>query len=203
MDKSIFETLHAVAEYYDAHQVGNVGAMGFRRSTKLANLLPCLERLLTMGVIVPKKTRFLDMGCADGRVNVFLSFLLGRSVGIELDDWILDDYQPLRRGLEKKLKEQGLLIPPENIHLFLGNTMDGDVHETIERNTGIPFDSFDLFYTYLIMQDEFAALITQKARKGAVFAVYGLERIQPDFPGLRLLTRGRAMNGVLALYEKE
>jgi hypothetical protein len=203
MDKKTLDTIHAVAEHYDRRQVGDVGAMGFRRSTELANLLSCLDQLLSMGIIVPGKTRFLDMGCADGRVNIFLSFLVYQSVGIELDDWILDDYGPLRKELEEKLAKQELLLPPDNIHLFLGDTMDEEVHKRIEKAIGTSFEAFDFFYTYLIMQEEFAELIVQKARKGAVFAVYGLERIQPVYPGLRLLTPGKAMNGVMAIYEKE
>ena len=194
--------LEAVARFYDERQVGDVGAMGFRRSTELGNLMPCLDRLLYKGMIVPGETRFLDMGCADGRVNVFLSYLVQQSVGIELDDWILDDAAPLRNDLERMLSQQRLPLPPGNVHLFVGDTTDERLHQRVQKETGIPFEAFDLYYTYLTMQEEFAGLIARKAKKGAIFAVYGLERIQPRFPGLRLRTPDRALNGVLALYEK-
>jgi len=202
LDEQLRRALRRVAEYYDGRQVGNVGAMGFRRSTELAKLIPCLDPLLEQGILVPGRTRFLDMGCADGRVNVFLSYLVQQSVGIELDDWILDDQEPLREGLEKELRACGMPALPGNLHFYLGDTMEETLHERIEEETGLALDDFDFFYTYLTMQEEFAGLIARKARQGAVFAVYGLERIQPRFPGLRLLTPGRSLNGVLALYEK-
>ena len=196
------KALEAVARFYDGRQVGDVGAMGFRRSTELANLLPCLDRLLSEGMLVPGKTRFLDMGCADGRVNVFLSYLVRQSAGIELDDWILDDAAPLRNDLERALAREGLPLPPGNVHLFVGDSTDERLHKSVQKETGTPFEAFDLYYTYLTMQEEFAELIARKAGKGAIFAVYGLERIQPRFSGLCLRTPGRALNGVLALYEK-
>jgi len=196
-------TLEAVARFCDGRQVGDVGSLGFRRSSELGKLLPCLEPLVSDRILVPGETRFLDMGCADGRVNVFLSWLVRRSVGVELDDWILDDHAELKRGLEIELSRRRLPPVPGNIQLFEGDSTDDALHERIENATGLAFEAFDLFYTYLTMQEEFAALIARKARPGSVFAVYGLERIQPRFPGLELLTPGRALNGVLALYRKQ
>ena len=61
----------------------------------------------------------------------------------------------------------------------------------------------DLFYTYLTMQEEFAALVARKAKPGALFMVYGLDRILPRYSGLRLLTPDWALEGILALYRKE
>jgi len=203
IDPRIMTLLDRVARFCDGRQVGDVGAFGFRRSTELGRVLPCLEHLLSKGVLVPGKTRFLDMGCADGRVNLFFSPLVGRSVGIELDDWILDEYSDLKAALETHLSRQGLHLPSNHVHLFLGDSMKEAIHDRIEEETGIAFEAFDLFYTYLTMQEEFASLIAKKARRGSVFAVYGLSNILPRFPGLRLLTPGRALNGVLALYEKE
>jgi len=50
------------------------------------------------------------------------------------------------------------------------------------------------------MQEEFAELISQKARSGAVFMVYGLEKssLGCRFPSHDL----NPMEGILALYEK-
>lgn len=196
------ETLEVVARFCDDRQVGDVGSLGFRRSTELGKLLPCLETLVSGRILVPGETRFLDMGCADGRVNLFLSWLVRRSVGVEMDDWILDDHAELRRGLEGELSRRGLHPVPGNVRLFEGDSTDDGLHDRIEQATGLAFGEFDLFYTYLSMQEEFAALIARKGKPGSVFAVYGLERIQPRFPGLELLTPGRALNGVLALYRK-
>jgi len=195
-------TLKAVARFCDERQVGDVGSLGFRRSTELGKLLPCLDSLVSDRILVPGETRFLDMGCADGRVNLLLSWLVCRSVGVELDDWILDDHVGLKRDLEVELSRRGLPPVPGNIQLFEGDTTDDALHERIEDATGLAFEEFDLFYTYLTMQGEFADLIARKARSGSVFAVYGLERIQPRFPGLELITPGRALNGILALYRK-
>jgi hypothetical protein len=80
--------------------------------------------------------------------------------------------------------------------------VDQAIHDRIDRETGIRFDQFDLFYTYLTMQEEFAELIARKAKPGAVFMVYGLEKIIPRFTGLRLLTPDKPLEGIVALYQK-
>lgn len=144
----------------------------------------------------------MDLGCADGRVNVLLSYFTKLSIGIELNEWILEEYEPLRRGFEAVLSEQDLPLPPPNVHLFLGDSTDETLHETIRGKTGTGFGDVDLFYTYLTMQEEFAALIARKARPGALFMVYGLDRVLPRFEGLRLLTPDRSLEGILALYRK-
>lgn len=108
-------TLAKVAEFYDCKKVGDVGALGFRRSTDLMSLLSCLPTLLDAGLIVPRESRFLDLGCADGRVNVLFSYLVKSSIGVELDEWTLDEYAPLRKELERWLRRAELLRPPENI----------------------------------------------------------------------------------------
>jgi hypothetical protein len=93
-----------------------------------------------------------------------------------------------------------LPLPHDNIFLFHGDTTDPALQETISREAGIGFDAFDVFYTYLTMQEEFGELIARKARKGALFMVYGLESILPRINGLRLLTP--PLEGILALYQK-
>jgi len=67
---------------------------------------------------------------------------------------------------------------------------------------GSVFDQFDLFYTYLTMQEEFAQLIARKARSGAIFMVYGLEKILPRLTGFHLLTPERPLEGMVAIYQK-
>ncbi len=202
MNENLKKTLHKVAQFYDDRKVGDVGPLGFRRSTDLMKLLACLERLLEEKIIEPDKTRFLDLGCADGRVNVFLSYLVKSSIGIELDEWTLDEYEPLYSKLDEELQNERLVSPQKNISLFHGDSTDKAVHETIVRQTGVGFEDFDLFYTYLIMHDEFAELIAEKAKTGSVFMVYGLHKILPKYKGLQHLDLFSPMEGVLALYQK-
>lgn len=195
-------TLKVIAGFYDERKVGDVGALGFRRSTDLLTLLDCLETFLKEGWLVPGESRFLDLGCADGRVNVLMSYLTRISAGIELDEWTLDEYEPLKQALEERLEQEGCLPPPANIRLFHGDSTAQEVHNALEKETGIAFEDYDLFYTYLIMHEEFSELIRRRARPGARFLVYGLSRIMPRYPGMRLLTDPRPLEGILAVYEK-
>ena len=142
------------------------------------------------------------MGCADGRVNLLLSYVVKQSVGIEVHEWILDEYAPLKKGLEVTLRKHHLQLPPNNISLIHGDTRDETVHETIKERTGVSFEEFDLFYTYLTMYEEFAELIARKGKTGSVFMIYGLEKVLPRLNGLQLLTRGKLIQGIIALYQK-
>jgi len=202
MNKHTKKTLASVADFFDARKVGDVGPLGFRRSTDLSLLLSCADRLLEEEIIVPGQTHFLDLGCADGRVNVLFSYLVKTSVGIELDDWTLDDYDSLRPELDAILSQYGLLMPPENILLFNGDSTTEQVHKEIKQKTGLGFEEFDLFYTCLVMQDEFATMIAEKAKTGSVFIVYGLNKIMPRFDGLELMENLSPLEGILGLYRK-
>lgn len=203
MDHRLMKTLARVARFYDERKVGNVGPLGFRRSTDMTTLLRCTERLIAESIIRPGKSAFLDLGCADGRVNIFFSYLVRLSVGIELDQWTFDEYGPLRQELEKVLLDEELGPPPSNIFLFHGDSTDTALHDTISRRTGTGIESFDLFYTYLVMHEEFAEMLAHRAKKGSIFMVYGLNRILPRYPGFRLLEHLSPMEGILALFEKE
>jgi len=203
LDARLLETLNRVAAFYDARKVGDVGHLGFRRSTHLGALLGSLDLLLHEKVLVPRETRFLDMGCADGRVNVLLSYLVKASVGIEIDDWILEEYEPLKSALVEILMAEGFLFPPDNIHLFLGDTLEEEVHEKVLQSTRLPFEAFDLFYTYLTMYQEFADLIAERARPGTHFLIYGLDLILPRLTGLTLIQDPRLLENKLALYRRE
>ena len=202
ISSELTHTLRRVARFYDQRKVGDVGALGFRRSSDLGRLLTCIERMLEARYLVPDESLFLDMGCADGRVNVLLSYLLKSSIGVELDEWTLDDYTPLLRQLEIRLEAEHLPLPPENIRLFHGDVMDSAVQQTIKQETGIGIGDFDLFYTYLTMQEEFAGLIARRAKRGAIFMVYGLEKILPRWDGMTLMTE-QPLEGILALYQKD
>jgi len=200
-DEKTKRTLFEVARFYDRKKVGDVGFLGFRRSTDLGKLAACLLSMVEQRLLVPEKTLFLDMGCADGRVNVLLSYVARRSVGVELDEWTLEEYAPLRSALEAQLKRCALPFPPDNIHLIHGDTTDPSLHEKINDAIDVRFEDYDLFYTYLTMQEEFASLIGERAKQGSVFMVYGLEKILPKFNGLNLLTE-KPLQGILALYQK-
>jgi SAM-dependent methyltransferase len=203
MDKRLKTSLITVAQFYDRRMVGDGGPLGFRRSTDLKMLLACVDRLLHERLINPDQSLFLDLGCADGRVNVFLSYLVKLSVGIELDEWTLEEYAPLRCKLEGVLKKQGLLSPRKNVFLFHGDSMDDKVHQTIIQDTGVGFEEFDLFYTYLVLHEEFAELIAKRAKPGAIFLVYGLNNILPSYAGFSHLSHISPMEGILALYRKD
>jgi SAM-dependent methyltransferase len=202
MDGETRNSLKKLARFFDARQVGDVGPLGFRRSTNLTTLFVCAERLVEKGLITLNRSAFLDLGCADGRVNLFFSYLARYSVGVELDEWTLDEYEPLKQDLEESLKDTGMRLPNENVYLFQGDATDDAVHGRISNETGLHLADFDLFYTYLIMHEEFAEMLAEKAKKGAVFMVYGLHKIMPRYPGFRLMEELSPMEGVLALYEK-
>ncbi len=196
------KTLQTVADFYDQRKVGHIGSMGFRRSSDLGRVKGATVQLIGRSLLIPQKCLFLDMGCADGRVNVLMSYLTAKSIGIELNEWIIDEYVPAKTELEETLKTVRLPLPPDNIALFLGDTLDDETHETVRNRTGTGFEDFDLFYTYLSMYEEFSELIARKAKKGAIFMVYGLDKILPRINGLELLTPQEPLEGIIALYRK-
>ncbi len=203
MDENTKKSLKRIARFFDARQVGDVGPLGFRRSTHLLTLLACTERLIAEGIIMPGRSTFLDLGCADGRVNLFYGSLMRYSVGVELDEWTLDEYEPLKDELLETLNAAGRGIPEDNVHLFFGDAMDEKVHDRILRKTGLGIADFDLFYTYLIMHEEFAQMLAKKAKAGAIYMVYGLHRIMPRYEGFQLMKNLSPLEGVLAIYKKE
>ncbi len=202
MNDSLKNTLQYIANFYDRRKVGDTGPLGFRRSTDLARLMACLVPLLEKRIIIPGKTNFFDLGCADARVNVFLSYLVKTSVGVELDDWTLEEHESLSEKLYPGLKKQGLVLPPANIFLYNGDSTSPAIHKRIFRDTGLCLTDFDVFYTYLVMYQEFSGLILKKGKPGAVFMVYGLNKIMPALKGFRLLGSISPVQGILAVYQK-
>ena len=202
MDTSTKKALEAVAEFYDTRKVGDVGPLGFRRSSDLHTLLSCMYRLGHNGLLHPSCS-FLDMGCGDGRVNVLMSYFATVSVGIELDEWTLDDFAPLKGQLDAILQSRNLPLPPPNIHLFHGDACDEKLHTRIERQVGIGFGDFDFFYTYLVMHEEFSRIISRKAQPGAIFMVYGVSNVLPRYHGLELIEELSPLEGILGLYRKK
>ena len=203
MEEGIKKAVEAVSEFFDQRKVGDVGPLGFRRSTDLKILVACLDRLLDEKILIPGNSRFMDLGCADGRVNLLLSYLTKISVGIELDEWTLDEYGPLKDNLLKTLGEDGFPLPPDNIFLYHGDSTDENIHRRVKKETGVEIKDFDLFYTYLVMHEEFAGFLQSRAKEGAIFLVYGLNKIMPTYPGFQLLKEMSPVEGILAVYRKE
>ena len=196
------EAMLKVAGFFDSRKAGNAGPLGFRRSSDLEKLISGIEELQKNKILASSGLNFMDMGCGDGRVNILLSYIANKSIGIELDEWTLDDYNPLKEKLGKELNKYNLPLPPGNIHLFEGDSLDPLLHNRIFKKTGAAIENIDLFYTYLTMHEEIAALITQSAKPGALFMVYGLEKIMPKYDGLELLTPVEPLEGILAVYRK-
>ncbi len=202
MDPVIEETLKRIAAFYDKRKVGDVGPLGFRRSSDLSLLVRCIKKLIRNGLLRPESC-FLDMGCADGRVNVLMSYFVKASVGIEIDEWTLEEYAQLRKELDQVLQSRNLPLPPQNIYLFHGDACDEKIHKRMEKTVGTGFEDFDFFYTYLVMHEEFACLISERAKPGAIFMIYGVDRVLPSYDGLNLMRNISPMEGILALYRKD
>jgi len=197
----IKKTLYRVAQFYDARKVGENGRFGFRRSSDLMILYRCLDKMIDEEIIKPESSVFLDLGCADGRVNLFFSYITKASVGIEIDDWSLDEYDILLKELLFILKKEKLLLPPDNIYLFRGDASDIMIYEKIKDKLGFGIEDFDIFYTYLFMYEELSKIIGEKGKKGAVFIIYGIGDIIPHLPNFQPLN-GIPLEGILGVYKK-
>ncbi len=196
------KTVNLIARYYDGCKVGYVGHEGYRKSTDLAKFGKCIDELVALGYIEPQHTTFLDLGCADGRVNVLMSYFVKRSVGIEIDPEILAEYSQRRKELTLKLQHSNLLQPIDNISLFQGNSLEAATYDLIESSIGVRFERIDLFYTYITLHDLFAAKIAEGGKQKALYLVYGFNRILPRYQGLEILIPDVASQGIVSLYGK-
>ena len=61
MNEKTLKILTRMATFFDERRVGHVGPLGFRRSTDLMKLMACMDLLLDAGIIIPGKTRFLEL----------------------------------------------------------------------------------------------------------------------------------------------
>ena len=194
--------LPAVARFYDARQAGDSGPLGFRRTSELGKLLTCLPPLARAELLIPGQSRFLDLGCGDGRVNVLLSYLTDVSVGVEQDQWTLDEYLPLRNDLDARLDDLGLARPPDNIRLFYGDSTAAAVHDEICQSSGLNLSDFDLFYAFVAGPAPLADLVATRGKPGSVYLVYSVNRVFPRHPGLRLVESLSPLGDMLAVYRK-
>ncbi len=196
------EALWAIARFFDTIRYGYEGHEGYRKSTDLFKMIPCLEDLMTRGLIHPQWTNFLDLGCADGRVNLMMSYFVRNSIGIEIDKEILNEFEPRKAHLNRLLKDQKIQPIPENVHLFSGDSLEPGTHARVKEISGVSFEEMDLLYTYITLHDLFGEMIVEKAQKGALYMVYGFSRILPRYEGMELLIPDVGSQGIAALYRK-
>jgi hypothetical protein len=189
------KTVDFIARYYESCKVGYVGHEGYRKSTDLVKFGRCIDDL-------PQHTTFLDLGCADGRVNVLMSYFVKRSVGIEIDPEILAEFSPRKGELTHRLQSENLIQPPDNLSLFNDNSLEAATYEHIENTINVRFEEIDLFYTYITLHDLFGAKIAEEAKPKALYLVYGFSKILPRYQGLELLVPDVASQGIVALYRK-
>ncbi len=201
-DTSLRLTLRRVAEIYDARSVGRVGGQGYRMSTRLTDIVSASERLIREGVLVAGETRFLDVGCGDGRVNVLLGYLTSISVGIELDELTIEEHGQHLRELTAVLAAEGLLPPPGNIHLLSGDATCMGSYLPGLQELGLSLADFDLFFNFLTLHEECAALVADHARSGAHFILYGADRVLPAYDGLCLVETATSREARIAVYRK-
>jgi SAM-dependent methyltransferase len=203
MDNSrLSKTIDLIAKYYDGCRVGYVGHEGYRKSTDLVKFARCIDELVGLGLIDPNLALFLDLGCADGRVNVLMSYFVKLSVGIEIDPEILAEYNPRKEEVGDKLREANLMQPVDNITLFRGNSLEAATYEQIENTINLRFEEIDIFYTYITLHDLFGAKIAAEAKPKALYLVYGFNKILPRYQGLELLIPDLASQGIVTLYGK-
>ena len=201
-DSRLQQTIATIADYYNSCKVGYVGHEGYRKSTDLAKFGKCIDELVRLGLIDSNHTLFLDLGCADGRVNMLMSYFVKRSVGIEIDPEILAESSPRKEELAHRIHSENLNQPPDNIFLFNGNSLEAATYERIESAINVRFEDIDLFYTYITLHDLFGAKIAEEAKPKALYLVYGFSKILPRYQGLHLLIPDVASQGILALYGK-
>jgi hypothetical protein len=194
--------LEAVARFYDARLVGDVGPLGFRRTTELGKLLSCAPALVENGILVPGESTFLDLGCGDGRVNDLMAFLTRASIGVEVDEWTVEEHRQLTAELADALAADGLRPVPDNVFLFRGDATDWVMHDVIRRATDVAFDEIDIFYTFLTGHDEFADLIAARGKPGCAYLVYGVDRVVPRYEGLARVDGLAPLGDALAVYRK-
>jgi len=196
------KTIEYIATYYDGCKVGYVGHEGYRKSTDLLKFARCIDELVCLGLIDTNRTLFLDLGCADGRVNVLMSYFVKLSVGIEIDPEILAEYNPRKEELGHKLRRANLIQPIDNITLFRANSLEAATYKQMESTINVRFEEIDIFYTYITLHDLFGAKIAAEAKPKALYLVYGFNKILPRYQGLELLIPDLASQGIVALYGK-
>jgi SAM-dependent methyltransferase len=199
----LHRTLKLTVDYFDGRKVGCFGNAGYRKTTDLSKFRACIEDLTGSGIIRPRSAVFADLGCGDGRVNLLMSYFVRLSIGIEIDSEILSEYGPRKNELFSILKSEGAVLPPENIFLFQGSSLDDKIFDEIRSRTGVDFGDVDLFYTYITLHDVFAEKIAERGRPGAYYLVYGFSRVLPGYESLELVNPDVGARAIAALFRKK
>ncbi len=144
-------TLELTANYFDGRKVGCFGNTGYRKTTDLSKFCACIEDLLSSGTIKPRSTVFTDLGCGDGRVNLLMSYFVRLSIGVEIDSEILCEYAQRKNELICLLKSEGAVLPPENICLVQGNSLDDGTFDFSSTVTAwsLPANPREYWITFL------------------------------------------------------
>jgi len=161
-----------------------------------------MEYLFDSGIVRPGSTVFTDLGCGDGRVNLLMSYFVRLSIGVEIDPEILSEYHLRKEELISILKTEGAVLPPENIFLVQGNSLDDGTFDEVRSRTGIDLGDVDLFYTYITLHDVFAEKIAERGRPWAHFLVYGFSSVLPDYESLELVNPDVGGQAIAALFRK-
>ncbi len=199
----LHKTMKLTADYFDGRKVGCFGNTGYRKTTDLSKLCACMDDLAASGIINSESTVFADLGCGDGRVNLLMSYFVRVSIGIEIDSEILSEYGPGKNELISILKREGSILPPENIFLFNGSSLDDKTFDEIRSRTGVDFGDVDLFYTYITLHDVFAEKIAERGRPGAFYMVYGFSRVLPSYESFELVNPDVGSRAIAALFRKK
>jgi SAM-dependent methyltransferase len=196
-------TVKLAAGYFDDRKVGCSGNTGYRKTTDLAKLHACIQDLAASGIIEPLSTVFADLGCGDGRVNLLMSYFVRLSIGIEIDREILSEYGLRKKELISILKSEGAVLPPENIFLIQGSSLDDGAFDEMRSRTGAGFGDVDLFYTYITLHDVFAEKIAEHGRPGVYYLVYGFSRVLPVYESFELVDADVGTQAIAALFRKK
>jgi hypothetical protein len=199
----LHRSIELTAGYFDSRKAGCFGNAGYRKTTDLARLCACIEDLTGSGIISPRSTVFTDLGCGDGRVNLLMSYFVRFSIGIEIDSEILSEYGPRKNELFSMLKSEGAVLPPDNIFLINGSSLDDATFEGIKSGTGLDFGDVDLFYTYITLHDLFAEKIAERGHPGVHYLVYGFNRVLPDYESFELVNPDVGARAIAALFRKK
>jgi len=196
------QTMRAIATFFDRYKEGYEGYEGYRKTTDLSKLGHCVQILLEKNCLHKGKSVFMDLGCGDGRVNIYMSYFARVSIGVEIDPIILSEYELRKKELDNFIQASKLVVPPDNIYLVRGDSLKKEAHEEILNATGLTFKDVDLFYTYSALHDLFGETISKDAKEGAMYMVYGFNKILPVYDGLKLVDKDLGGQGIVALYKK-
>ncbi len=194
--------LSTVAEFFDGNKTGVYGNQGEFKSTDLAALGRCLSLLHRNGMLDACKTVFLDLGCGDGRVAAYMAYWVQNALGIEIDEDMIIRFQYRYQRVLELLDASDLPAPPGGIHVIQGDALSEQTYARLQEECGQGFQDVDVFYTHFTLHDLYADLIAKRAKPGAVYLVYGLNEILPEYPGLHRVFPGRAVHGILGVYQK-